>query len=149
MLSTLHALLAKCFQLPYSASDELVSSQFKVFTYFWCEYHAISSELPFKQIHTLYNLCSGCAHTQVTLQKVHKKFFSSPAANTHVSPRSRAFLNTFKTAFERDFVSSTDANSLWRHDGQARPSNPSSSVLAGHVIARLKKWKHLLYCRVR
>jgi hypothetical protein len=128
LLSTVHALLVKCFQLAYSGADGPMMVTFKS-----------------------------------TLAKVYKKFFNTPALQN--SPRNKAFVAMYKTAFERDFVSDTCPTGLWftaaaaaEAARTAAASAPGTAAAAAAqsaakplpmVIAALKKWKYLLHCRVR
>jgi hypothetical protein len=128
LLSTIHALLVKCFQLAYSGADGPMMVTFKS-----------------------------------TLAKVYKKFFNTPALQN--SPRNKAFVAMYKTAFERDFVSDTCPTGLWftaaaaaEAARTAAASAPGTAAAAAAqaaakplpmVIAALKKWKYLLHCRVR
>jgi hypothetical protein len=126
LLSTVHALLVKCFQLAYSGADGPMMTTFRS-----------------------------------TLAKVYKKFFNTPALQN--SPRNKAFVAMYKTAFERDFVSDTCPTGLWftaaaateaaRAAVASAPGTAAAAQSAAKplplVIAALKKWKHLLHCRVR
>ncbi|CAM9242622.1 unnamed protein product [Chrysoparadoxa australica] len=81
---------------------------------------------------------------KTTLQRVCKKFFNGDTL--HTTQKHKAFVGMYKATFEKDFIEEEAA--VPSADGTEATEQTASTMSLAGVTFRLKKWKHLLQCRV-